>query len=559
MIFSLSMLMLWNNWQTHQGKQSLFAPAPVATNTKETTVSPTGTGKEGVPIAPSATAVANVSGTPAGVPGEQSLSSGQTVVITTDVLKLSFDLQGAQIVQADLLAFPATEHPEEPTVLLARNKKLVYVVQSGLTGAVGLELPTHLTTFKLISDELDLKGETLTVKFAAVVNDVRLTKIFTLRRSSYAITVDHVIENAGTQSIQPAVYLQITRDDSDPDHSASALPSFLSGPANFVGPAVYSEQQKFQKVTFSEIEKHKDNFIKQADNGWFAMIQHYFVTAWIPEQGKVRSYQMVELAKNLFAMRSIEQTANIAPGQILSVPAKLWVGPQDQDALEAVAPGLDLVVDYGLLSIIAKPVFMLMTLIHKFVSNWGWTIILLTLLIKLAFYPLSAASYRSMAKMKHVAPRLQILKEKFGDDRQKMNTAMMEMYRTEKINPLGGCIPIVIQIPVFISLYYVLLSSVELRGAPWILWVNDLAVRDPYFILPALMMGTMFLQMKLNPKPPDPMQAKVMMFMPLVFGGMMFFFPAGLVLYWCVNNILSITQQWYITRKMNTAANEPHR
>jgi YidC/Oxa1 family membrane protein insertase len=268
---------------------------------------------------------------------------------------------------------------------------------------------------------------------------------------------------------------------------------------------------------------------------------------------------MTELEKNLYALRSIEPVGAVAANSSLTVGSKLWVGPQDQSALEALAPGLELVVDYGLLTIIAKPVFALMTWLFSLLGNWGWTIVLLTVLIKAAFYPLSAASYRSMAKMKMVAPRLQALKEKFGDDRQKLNTAMMEMYRTEKINPLGGCLPIVIQIPVFISLYYVLGSSVELRGAPWVLWVHDLAVRDPYFILPAIMMGTMFLQMRLNPTPPDPVQAKVMMFMPLVFGGMMFFFPSGLVLYWCVNNILSIAQQWYITNKMATLATVAHR
>jgi YidC/Oxa1 family membrane protein insertase len=339
----------------------------------------------------------------------------------------------------------------------------------------------------------------------------------------------------------------------------SNTPSFLQGPISFTGPAVYSEQEKFQKITFPEIEKRKAQYIKQADNGWFAMVQHYFVTAWIPPQGKTRSYEVTELEKNLFAVRSIEPVGSINPGSQISVPTKLWVGPQDQSELEAVAPGLELVVDYGLLTIIAKPVFTLMTWIFSLLGNWGWTIVALTFLIKAAFYPLSAASYRSMAKMKLVAPRLQALREKFGDDRQKLNTAMMEMYRTEKINPLGGCLPIVIQIPVFISLYYVLGSSVELRGAPWILWIEDLSVQDPYFILPLIMMATMFIQMKLNPTPPDPVQAKVMMFMPLVFGAMMFFFPSGLVLYWCVNNILSIAQQWYITQTIANQAAAAHR
>jgi YidC/Oxa1 family membrane protein insertase len=268
---------------------------------------------------------------------------------------------------------------------------------------------------------------------------------------------------------------------------------------------------------------------------------------------------MASVGVDLFAVRSIEAVGQLMPQAVVDIKSTLWVGPQDQNALEAIAPGLDLVVDYGWLTIIAKPLFGLMTWLHTYIGNWGWTIVVLTILIKLVFYPLSAASYRSMAKMKLVAPRLKALKEKFGDDRQKMNTAMMEMYRTEKINPLGGCLPVVVQIPVFISLYWVLLASVEMRGAPWVLWVDDLSASDPLFLLPAIMMATMFLQIKLNPTPPDPMQAKVMMLMPLVFGGMMFFFPAGLVLYWCVNNILSIAQQWYITQKMAKVAAEPHR
>jgi YidC/Oxa1 family membrane protein insertase len=467
-------------------------------------------------------------------------------------------LQGAQIVHADLLAFPTTDDKDVPFVLLDRTAGRTYVVQSGLTGApAGTQYPTHLSSFTMISDTKEISGDTLVVKFAAESAGVKLIKTYTLKRGQYVIDVSHQIENMNTDAVTPSVYLQITRDGVDPNQSSA--PSFLSGPANYFGAAVYSEQDKFQKVTFTEIEKHKAAYIKQTDNGWFGMIQHYFVTAWIPPQGKSRNYEMTELEKNIFAIRSIEPVGAIAANSSQTINSKLWLGPQDQSELEKVAPGLDLVVDYGLLAIIAKPVFSLMTWLYTLLGNWGWTIIALTCLIKAAFYPLSAASYRSMAKMKQVAPRLAILKEKFGDDRQKLNAAMMEMYRTEKINPLGGCLPIVVQIPVFISLYYVLGSSVELRGAPWILWVHDLAIRDPYFILPAIMMGTMFLQMKLNPTPPDPMQAKVMMFMPLVFGGMMFFFPSGLVLYWCVNNILSIAQQWYITQKMAKLAATPHR
>lgn len=563
MIFSFSLLMLWNNWQIHQGNPSLLGgappsstPAPAPTpgaSTADTTTPPAS-----VPTAPVTPALGSAS---SNVPGVTTTAptQAQTVDFKTDVLNISFDLIGAQLVRADLLAFPSREEKDKPFVLLNNRGGQIYIVQSGLTGApAGSLYPTHLAPFTLLTEQRELSGDQLVIKFASESSGVKLTKTYTLTRGSYEILVDHQIENTTAQPISPSVYLQITRDSKDPA-SENSTPSFMSGPVSFTGPAIYSDQEKFQKVSFSEIEKRKATYIKDADNGWFAMVQHYFVTAWVPPQGKNRSYEMTELQKNLFAIRSIEPVGTIAPGSQLNIPAKLWVGPQDQEGLEKVAPGLDLVVDYGLLTIIAKPLFALMTWLYTLLGNWGWTIVVLTILIKAAFYPLSAASYRSMAKMKLVAPRLQALKEKFGDDRQKLNTAMMEMYRTEKINPLGGCLPILIQIPVFISLYYVLGSSVELRGAPWIWWIQDLAVQDPYFILPVVMMGTMFIQMRLNPTPPDPLQAKVMMFMPLVFGAMMFFFPSGLVLYWCVNNILSIAQQWYVMRQIAAIAAAAHR
>jgi len=563
MIFSFSLLMLWNNWQIHQGNPSLLggstpSSTPAPTPTPGASAADATNPPASIPSAPVTPATGSAS---SNVPAVTTTAAtqAQTVDFKTDVLNLSFDLIGAQLVRADLLAFPSREEKDKPFVLLNNRGGQVYIVQSGLTGApAGSLYPTHLAPFTLLTEQRELSGDQLVVKFASESSGVKLTKTFTLKRGSYEILVDHQIENTTAQPISPSVYLQITRDSKDPA-SENSTPSFMSGPVSFTGPAIYSEQEKFQKVSFSEIEKRKATYIKDADNGWFAMVQHYFVTAWVPPQGKNRSYEMTELQKNLFAIRSIEPVGTIAPGSQLNIPAKLWVGPQDQEGLEKVAPGLDLVVDYGLLTIIAKPLFALMTWLYTILGNWGWTIVVLTILIKAAFYPLSAASYRSMAKMKLVAPRLQALKEKFGDDRQKLNTAMMEMYRTEKINPLGGCLPILIQIPVFISLYYVLGSSVELRGAPWIWWIKDLAVQDPYFILPVIMMGTMFIQMRLNPTPPDPMQAKVMMFMPLVFGAMMFFFPSGLVLYWCVNNILSIAQQWYVMRQIAAIAAAAHR
>ncbi|CUJ69159.1 membrane protein insertase YidC [Achromobacter xylosoxidans] len=542
MIFSFSLLLLWNNWQIHNGKPSLFgAPTPTASTNANGTPAAANNATPSVPNAPPATAAA-----PSAVPGAAAPvpTRSEEVVITTDVLRLTFDTLGAQLVRAELLKYPATGQADKPTVLLDRTAGLNYVAQTGVVGAAnGQNFPTHQTPFHVVSTDRQMTGDSLAVAFEAESGGVKVTKTFTLHRGRYDIDVRHDLANVGAAPVTPALYLQLERDGNDPADTSSFYHTFT-------GMAVYSEQDKFQKMTFADIEKKKANYIKQADNGWIAVVQHYFATAWVPPQGKPRNNEVLEVQKNLYAARTIEAVGEIAPGAAARVDSHLWVGPQDQKAMAALAPGLELVVDYGWLTIIAKPLFTLMTWLHSILGNWGWTIVALTVLIKALFYPLAAASYRSMARMKQVAPRLQALKEKYGDDKQKLNAAMMEMYRTEKINPLGGCLPMVVQIPVFISLYWVLLASVEMRGAPWILWVHDLSIRDPYFILPAIMMATMFLQIKLNPTPPDPVQAKVMMIMPLVFGGMMFFFPAGLVLYWCVNNTLSIAQQWSITRAM---------
>ncbi|MFW8566128.1 membrane protein insertase YidC [Orrella sp. 11846] len=543
-IFAFSLFMLWNNWQVHQGGTPLIGVEPQQASQSQTTDK----SQPGVPNA------AQANGQPAVAPIPAQATQSEIVTITTDVLRMEFDLIGAQLVKAELLKFPETNNRAVPFVLLDNNDEHTYIVQTGIVGAPdGQNYPTHLIPFRLLEGPTSMQGDTLTVRFEAESDGVRVTKSFTFKKGSYAIDVDHQIENLTDNPVTPSLYLQITRDDSTPETTSG----FYS---TFTGAAVYSEEDKFQKVDFSDIAKKKADYIKETNNGWFAMIQHYFVTAWVPRQGTERSYDMANIGNSdLFAIRSIESVGSIAPQQSQTVPAKLWVGPQDQDQLNELAPELGLVVDYGWLTIIARPLFVLMTWIHSLLGNWGWTIVALTVLIKIVFYPLSSASYRSMAKMKQVAPRLQALKEQYGDDRQKMNAAMMEMYRTEKINPLGGCLPMLIQIPVFISLYWVLLASVEMRGAPWVLWVDDLSVRDPLFILPAVMMATMFLQIKLNPTPPDPTQAKVMMIMPLVFGGMMFFFPAGLVLYWCVNNILSIAQQWLITKRMKDLSQQAKR
>jgi YidC/Oxa1 family membrane protein insertase len=559
MIFSFSLLLLWNNWQVHNGKPSLFGaptqPAPSTTQQTAKPPAPAGTASQDqnghsatVPQVPAAGQPATAA--PGGVPpaAVKAAADSQKIVITTDVLRLTFDTTGAQIVKSVLLKYPDAARGDQPTVLLDDTAEQHYVVQSGVVGASGSPgFPTHQTPFRMVSSERNMTGDTLSVVFEAESGGLKVTKTYTLHRGSYAIDVRHDMTNTSSGPLRPSLYLQLQRDGNNPPDTSSFYHTFT-------GMAVYSDQDKFQKSSFSDIEKKKANYIKQADNGWIAVVQHYFATAWIPPQGKARTNELVQVRDNLYAARTIESVGEIAPGASASVDAHLWTGPQDQKAMAALAPGLELVVDYGWLTIIAKPLFALMTWLHSILGNWGWTIVALTVLIKAVFYPLAATSYRSMARMKQVTPRLQALKEKYGDDKQKLNAAMMEMYRTEKINPLGGCLPMVVQIPVFIALYWVLLGSVEMRGAPWLGWVHDLSVHDPYFILPAIMMATMFLQIKLNPTPPDPVQAKVMMIMPLVFGGMMFMFPAGLVLYWCVNNTLSILQQWYITRKLRQEA-----
>ncbi|WP_269500112.1 membrane protein insertase YidC [Castellaniella sp. S9] len=542
MIFSFSLLLLWNNWQVHNGHPSLFGLTPPAATQADPAATPDARPAD-VPVAAAGTAAAQSGETK--VPAQAAEPTGQEVSVKTDVYELTFDTLGAQLVRAELLKYKALDGSGGPMLLLDNQPGRIYLAQTGVVGAPqGQGYPTHLTPFTLTTPEPVRQGDTLTVSFEATAGDVRVVKHFILHDGSYDIRVRHDIYNLGDAPVDPSLYLQLTRDGNDPPNTSH----FYS---TFTGPTVYSEEDKFQKISFEDIAKGKASYIPQADNGWIGMVQHYFASAWVPPQGVVRTNQALRVADNLYAVRTIQSVGTIAPGEHRSVEAQLWVGPQDQVAMSEVAPGLELVVDYGWVTIIAKPLFSLMTWIHGMLGNWGWTIVALTLLIKLVFYPLSAASYRSMAKMKLVTPRMQALREKFGDDKAKLNAAMMEMYRTEKINPLGGCLPMVVQIPVFIALYWVLLASVEMRGAPWILWIHDLSVRDPWFILPAVMMATMFLQIKLNPTPPDPTQAKIMMIMPLVFGGMMFFFPAGLVLYWCVNNAVSIIQQRVIMTRLD--------
>ena len=396
------------------------------------------------------------------------------------------------------------------------------------------------------SGERSLKegASELVVKFeSADLGGVKLVKSYTFQRGSYAIGVKHEVINTGTVPVSPQLYLQLVRDGNKPPGESS----FYS---TFTGPAVYTDAKKYQKVEFSDIEKGKAEIEKTSPNGYVAMVQHYFATAWLLADGVPRENFVRKVDNNLYAVGMITSLKDIAPGATKAIESRFFVGPQEEKVLESLAPGLELVKDYGWLTILAKPLYWLLDQLHKIINNWGWSIVALVVLLKIAFYWLNAKAYGSMAKMKAINPKIMEMRERLKDNPQQMQQEMMRIYREEKVNPMGGCFPIVIQIPVFIALYWVLLSSVEMRNAPWILWIKDLSTPDPFYILPLLMTATSMLQTALNPAPPDPMQAKMMWIMPLVFSVMFFFFPAGLVLYWLTNNILSIAQQWVINTRM---------
>jgi YidC/Oxa1 family membrane protein insertase len=457
------------------------------------------------------------------------------------MVRADVDTRGGDIVYLELLQQKDSGDAGKNIVLFGPEHR--YAAQSGL---IGTGLPNHKTLFKAQAKEFVMAPgqDTLQVRLeVSVPQGAKVTKVLTFHRGSYRIDVTQEIANAGTTPLSTDAYFQLTRDGKSPGGDPYMTQTYT-------GAAVYTERDKFQKVTFDDMSKGKVVYPKTADNGWIALIQHYFVAALLPPEKAQREFYTRKLDGELYSVGVILPVGPIAPGATARVDVPLYAGPQDQDHLKLVAPGLQLVVDYGWLTVIAAPLFWVLKLFHGWLANWGLAIILLTVMIKLIFFPLSAASYRSMAKMKLVTPRMMKLREQYGDDKVKLNQAMMDLYKTEKINPLGGCLPIVVQIPVFISLYWVLFESVELRHAPFYLWIKDLSAPDPWYVLPSLMMVSMIVQTKMNPTPPDPVQAKVMMIMPLVFGVMFFFFPSGLVLYWFVNNILSILQQWQIGRMM---------
>ena len=548
-IFGFSMVMLWDQWQVYNGRKATFFPSPTQTAAQSVAPANPASAVNSVP-----TAMTSAAGS-VQLPGATSTSAPQAgasvaherVVAQTDVLKVTFDTEGGSLVRAEFLAHIDMADKTRRFVLLDDSKDRVYLAQSGLiAGAGGVALPTHKSVMTLAPGELILKdgSQNLELRFeSAEVGGVKLVKTYTLTRGSYAIAVKHEVVNVGAAAVAPQLYLQLVRDGNKPPGESS----FYS---TFTGPAVYTDAKKYQKVEFADIEKNKVDIEKTADNGYVAMVQHYFASAWILGNGVKRDLFMRKVDTNLYSVGMIAPLEAIAPGARKTIDAKLFAGPQEEKVLEAMAPGLELVKDYGWLTILAKPLYWLLDKLHGFIQNWGWAIVALVVLLKAAFYWLNAKAYSSMAKMKAINPKIMEMRERLKDNPQQMQQEMMRIYREEKVNPMGGCFPIMIQIPVFIALYWVLLSSVEMRNTPWLGWIHDLSSPDPYYILPLVMTLTTVLQTSLNPAPPDPMQAKMMWFMPLAFSVMFFFFPSGLVLYWITNNVLSIVQQWVINTRM---------
>jgi YidC/Oxa1 family membrane protein insertase len=549
LIFSFSALMLWQAWEHERNPPPVAPPSAPAPRTGEQGTAPATAPPAGVPAA-----VAPAPGAP---PSATAPAASQTIEIRTDLYVADIDTVGGTITRIALDKHRDAQDPTKPYLALQRNAERTFVAQAGL---IGDSMPNHRTAYDVLpgpralapgQDELQVKLQ------ATAANGDKVVQTLTFHRGSYVIDVAFDVTNASAAPIRPEAYFQLMRDTKHVGIQSSMAP------ASFVGPVVYNEQDKFKKVDFGEIDKEaadpsrKPAFTRVTDNGWIGMIEHYFVAAWLPpDAGKLqRQFYTTKLDNGLYTAGVRYAEGTVAPGATGVVKARLYVGPQDQDALAKLAPGLDLVVDYGIFTIIAAPLFWLLKWLHSLLGNWGWAIIVMTVLIKGAFFPLNAASARSMGKMKIVAPKMKALQEQYANDKQQLQMKMMELYKQEKINPLGGCLPILVQIPVFIALYWVLLSAVELRHAPWIGWIHDLSAPDPWYILPVVYAVTAYLQVKLSPTPiSDPVQAKVMQFMPVAFSIMFLFFPAGLVLYWLINNLLQIAQQWQMNRMLEREA-----
>ncbi len=525
-------LMIWEAWQ-----EDYALPKQQATDG--------GIGVAAVPETPDENAVASAgSDTVAGT----SAATGRLVRVRTDTLDLLIDSQGATIAEARLIRYPVSvDQPEIPTRLMSRDPDDFFIAQTGLIGVADSPAPTHKVVFQTSQTEYRMgeAEDSLSVDFIwSSPGDIEVIKRYTFTRGNHAFRLEEIVRNGSDKEWKGREYRQLQR--SEPQQKSNALM------VTFTGGAIWTPEDKYHKIKFGELaEGQPDLGVK---DGWYAMIQHYFLAAFVPPHGETWHYYGKGVGNGRYVIGGYTPVKTVAPGAEAVFGGTVFVGPKLMSELETVADGLELTVDYGWLVFLAKPIHWILEEINAFVGNWGWTIIIFTILIKLAFFKLSETSYRSMAHMRKLGPRIQALKDRYGDDKQRMQQAMMEIYKKEKINPLGGCLPMLVQIPFFIALYWVLLENVEMRQAPWILWIKDLSIKDPYFVLPVIMAVSMFVQQKLNPAPPDPMQAKIMMYLPVVFGAMFVFFPAGLVLYWVVNNILSIAQQWVITHRIEQGA-----
>ena len=542
-VFVFSGTLLWEAWnkynqptipaQSSIQTREAGAPMPPASNAATTVPTPS------VPQSP-------VANPPSALPlTANPASTSKRVSVETDLLSVELDTLGGDIRKVTLLNHLARGDATKPFVLMQDKQENYFIAQSGL---LGQDLPSHLAVWTTQQDKYKLEsGDTLSVTLTFNGGSgLSISKIFTFTRGSYVIDVRYTIKNESGTAISPSAYFQFLRDGNPPEGESAG--NMFAGVVTFTGPAIYTDAKKFQKVDFSTIDKGKQEHTKESTDGWIAMVQHYFVSAWLPQDKIKREYFTKKVSDKLYTSGVIVPMATIAAGARESISMPLYVGPQEQEKLKQLAGGLDLVVDYGWQTVLAYPMFAVLSWINKITSNWGWTIIIFTVLLKLVFFPLNQKAGKSMAHMKHLAPKVEALKARYGDDKLKMNQAMMELYKTEKINPLGGCLPILIQMPFLIAMYWVLLGAVELRNAPWLGWITDLSTPDPFYVLPVIMGASMLIQTKLNPTPPDPVQAKVMMLMPIVFSVMFFFFPAGLVLYWTMQNILGIGQQWYINK-----------
>ena len=561
-VFSMSLFLLWDAWNKHNGQPSFFSPAPAA----KPAAAGAAPAASGLPMsaAPSVTGVAPAS---AGLPAAAAVSAAtsasapapapaaEKVTISTDMIKATLDSKGGDLVRVELLRQADQVDHTRNTVLLDQSADRFYVAQTGLVPAAGgAGLPNHHTVMTLLPGERTLQPgrNEVQVKFESpVVGGVKLVKTYTFKRGDYVIGVKNEVVNESGAAVNPRLYLQLVRDGNAPAGESSFY-------FTFTGPSIYDDAAKYKKIDFKSIEKRrpdeKPDHEVTADNGWVAMVQHYFASAWLIDKPGVpaqpREFFTGKVAPNTYSVGMLVPLGDVAPGASKAFDAQLFIGPQEEDKLAALAPGMELVKDYGYFTILAKPLFWLLTQLHKFLGNWGWSIVGLVLLLRVAFFWLNLKAYTSMAKMKAVNPKITELRERMKDKPQQLQQEMMRIYREEKINPLGGCLPMLVQMPFFIALYWVLLSSVEMRNAPWIGWITDLSAKDPFFILPVLMTATSLLQTWLNPTPPDPVQAKMMWIMPLAFSVMFFVFPAGLVLYWLTNNILSIAQQYVINKKL---------